>query len=322
MLVEANLQEVLELRFLATEYTTTFGGRIDTLAMDSDGAPVIIEYKRNKNDNVINQALSYLKWLKSQKPGFFEKLMIDKLGQQAASHIKLDWGKPRVICIAESYSKFDIDTAEVVPLRIELMRYRYYEDGVFALEPINLPEGPIAVASPVKGAAEKAEPSEPASAQGLLNKATPATRELFEQLREKVRAMDDAIVEKATAFYVAFRVSNNFAEVHIGKSQLKIHLRPIDYVDPKGLVDKIPEGYNWTMDRRSSSRRLRISPTPSGSSSSPTRTSCSQQRRAPGTARSGRRYEIFTKVTLNSLHCLCCCIRLVKLKASLGSKRW
>jgi predicted transport protein len=161
--------------------------------------------------------------------------MIDKLGQQAAGHIKLDWANPRVICIAESYSKFDIDTAEVVPLRIELMRYRYYEDGVFALEPINLPEEPSFVSSPVKGAAEKAEINEPASAEGL---------------REKVRAMDDAIVEKATAFYVAFRVSNNFAEVHIGKNQLKIHLRPIDYADPKGLVDKIPEGYNWTMDRR------------------------------------------------------------------------
>src|SRR4051794_12018594 len=73
-LLEANLMEVLELRFLATEYTTTFGGRIDTLAVDTDGAPVIIEYKRNKNDNVINQALSYLKWLKTQKPVFFEKL--------------------------------------------------------------------------------------------------------------------------------------------------------------------------------------------------------------------------------------------------------
>lgn len=249
-MLEANLQEVLELQFLATEYTTTFGGRIDTLAVDSGGAPVIIEYKRNKNDNVINQSLSYLKWLKTQKPGFFEKLMIDKLGQQAASHIKLDWGNPRVICIAESYSKFDIDTAEVVPLRIELMRYRYYEDGVFALEPINLPEEPSNTASPPKGSADNVDVSAPASAEGLLNKATPATRELFEQLREKVRAMDEAIVEKATAFYVAFRVSSNFAEVHIGKNQLKIHLRPIDYVDPKGLVDKIPEGYNWTMDRR------------------------------------------------------------------------
>ena len=36
----------------------------------------------------------------------------------------------------------------------------------------------------------------------------------------------------------------------IGKNQLKIHLRPINYVDLKGLVDKIPEGYNWTMHRR------------------------------------------------------------------------
>ena len=56
-LVEANLIEVLDLLFLATEYTTTFGGRIDTLAVDTNGSPVIIEYKRNKNDSVINQSL-------------------------------------------------------------------------------------------------------------------------------------------------------------------------------------------------------------------------------------------------------------------------
>jgi RecB family endonuclease NucS len=93
-LVEANLSEVLDMAFLASEYTTTFGGRIDTLAVDASGAPVIIEYKRNKNDNVINQSLSYLKWLKSQKPGFFEKLIQDKLGADAAKKITLDWNNP------------------------------------------------------------------------------------------------------------------------------------------------------------------------------------------------------------------------------------
>lgn len=36
----------------------------------------------------------------------------------------------------------------------------------------------------------------------------------------------------------------------INKNGIKIHLRPIDYEDPKGLVQKIPDGYNWTMDRR------------------------------------------------------------------------
>ena len=79
-LIEANLGEVLGMHFLATEYTTTSRGRIDTLAVDYTGAPVIIEYKRNKNDNVINQGLSYLRWLQAQKVEFFEMLIIKKLG--------------------------------------------------------------------------------------------------------------------------------------------------------------------------------------------------------------------------------------------------
>lgn len=51
-------------------------------------------------------------------------------------------------------------------------------------------------------------------------------------------------------FYVAYQVTKNFAEIHVDKNQLKIHLRPIDYDDPECRVEKIPEGYNWTMDRR------------------------------------------------------------------------
>lgn len=249
VLIETNLKEVLDLQFLHTEYTTTFGGRIDTLAVDSSGAPVIIEYKRNKNDNVINQALSYLKWLKSQKPGFFEKLMIDKLGDTVAKSIGLDWDNPRVICIAEAYSKFDIDTVEVVPLRIELFRYRYYEDNVFALEPVNVTEAPnyVTQANPAKSTST---PTSSTGVEALLAKADDNTAELFKELRERILELDDTVEEKATTLYVAYKRSNNFAEVHIGKSQLKIHLRPINYVDPEGKVDKIPDGYNWTMDRR------------------------------------------------------------------------
>jgi RecB family endonuclease NucS len=130
-LVEANLDELLEMYFLATEYTTTFGGRIDTLAVDYTGAPVIIEYKRNKHDNVINQGLSYLRWLQAQKVEFFEMLLIKKLGPEVAHKIQIDWKNPRVVCIAEAYSKFDIDTVEVIPMRIELFKYRNYEGGYF-----------------------------------------------------------------------------------------------------------------------------------------------------------------------------------------------
>ncbi len=56
-LIESNMEAFLGVRFLATEYNTgkTHRGRIDSLGLDENGCPVIIEYKRHTNENVINQ---------------------------------------------------------------------------------------------------------------------------------------------------------------------------------------------------------------------------------------------------------------------------
>jgi predicted transport protein len=205
---------------------------------------VIIEYKRNKNDNVINQALSYLKWLKAQKLEFFQMLMQQKLGKAVADSITLDWKNPRVICIAESYSKFDIDTVEVVPLRIELYKYRFYEGDVFSLEPVNVEEKNEAVL--VKIDAAKAE-VDTTSIEDLRSKGSELIRHLFDSLDERIRLLDETITARATSFYVAYRLGNNFADVQIGKNQIKIHMRPADFDDPKGLIEKIPDGYNRTL---------------------------------------------------------------------------
>jgi hypothetical protein len=49
---------LLGVRFLASEFVTSNGGRIDTLGLDENGCPVVIlEYKRASNENVINQGL-------------------------------------------------------------------------------------------------------------------------------------------------------------------------------------------------------------------------------------------------------------------------
>lgn len=50
------MQTFLGIRFLASEYETgkTHKGRIDSLGLDENGCPVIIGYKRAKNENVIN----------------------------------------------------------------------------------------------------------------------------------------------------------------------------------------------------------------------------------------------------------------------------
>lgn len=61
-LIESQMETFLGVRLLASEYDTgaKHRGRIDTLGLDENGCPVIVEYKRHSNENVINQGLFYL----------------------------------------------------------------------------------------------------------------------------------------------------------------------------------------------------------------------------------------------------------------------
>lgn len=252
-LIEKNLLETLGLQFLATEYNTTSGGRIDTLAVDSGGAPVIIEYKKNRNDVVINQALSYLRWLTTQKPGFFQHLMTEKLGQKTYEEIGLDWKNPRVICIAETFSRFDIDTIHFVSARIELIRYRIYEDGIFTLESLNVLESvPQAEETLTEwGAPKQSEEAlvEVHTVDGHVSRGSSKIQELFNDLREKILELDEAIEERPTKLYVGYRQSNNFATIHVHRDYLRLFLRPTDYDDPLGKLVQVSEGYKWKLDR-------------------------------------------------------------------------
>ena len=211
---------------------------------------IIADFK-NRNDAVINQALSYLKWLKTQKPEFFQKLMIDKLGQKAFDEIGLDWKNPRVICIAESFSRFDLDTVHFVNTRIELIRYRMYEDGVFSLEALNVLDAtgsPEVKIEKPKSAPNMEEESVP-DVENFLQKSSPAIKAIYEELRERILSLDEAIIEKPTTLYVGYRMSNNFADVHFQKNALKVFLRPVEYDDPRSGVKQIPDGYNWKLNK-------------------------------------------------------------------------
>jgi predicted transport protein len=250
-LIEENLLEVLDMNFLFSEYQTTHGGRIDTLAIDANGAPVIIEYKRNRNDNVITQSLFYLNWLKSQKVEFFEMLVTKKLGSEKAS--KIDWRNPRVICIAESYNPYDIFALNEISAKLELYRYNYYENNTFTLEN-------------VKGDDEKPKLTETITNNSLdytiqktteisiethLNKGQPYVQELFLTLKGKIFELDESIQEKINNNYIGFKVSKMFAEVHIQKSKLLIYLRPVEnYHDPEERIFKVADSYNWVLNRR------------------------------------------------------------------------
>jgi len=221
-LFENNLDELLNIKFLAHEYSTSFGGRIDTLGIDNNGSPCIIEYKKNQNDNVINQGLSYLRWLLDHKADY------EILCQSKKIALDIDWDSPRVICIAESYNKFDLDTADILPINIELLRYRTYDESLLYLEPENYQRIKIATSGLIKKAkSHKIKGHQLQKAYSIndhLKGVNKETQMIFQELRENLLSLDASVLEEAKAKYIAYKTSSNFVDVVAQKNGLKIFL--------------------------------------------------------------------------------------------------
>lgn len=221
-LFEQNLLTILNVDFLATEYSTSFGGRIDTLGIDKNGSPVIIEYKRNQNDNIINQGLSYLRWLLDHKADF------EILCRNKNIKMDIDWDSPRVICVAESYNKFDLDTVEILPIKIELLRYRIYEDNILMVESDSQKAIKINTREIFERSKKEKETlpklQKDYTIDAHLQVASKEIKELFMQLKEMLMGLDESIAEEAKAKYIAYKLTTNFVDIVIQKNAIKAFL--------------------------------------------------------------------------------------------------
>lgn len=238
VLFENNLEEILNIVFLAHEYTTSFGGRIDTLGIDKNGSPCIIEYKKGQNDNVINQGLSYLKWLLDHKAEF-ERLVEQHFAGiynsptvtydgEIVRQIKIEWDSPRVICVAENYNRFDLDTADLLPINIELLRYRVYDDNILYVEPENYQKVNISTSGIVKKSKQNIDKSEKLqktyTIEDHLKKSDEKMKSLFLKLRERIMAMDEEIKEEPKKLYIAYKLATNFVDIEVRSKDVKIFL--------------------------------------------------------------------------------------------------
>ncbi|MBT2409330.1 transporter [Streptomyces sp. ISL-12] len=134
-LVEANMAALLGVSFLASEYSTgpVHGGRIDSLGLDENGAPVVVEYKRGVDAGVIHQGLYYLSWLVDHRAEF-ERLVRDRLGSPAVPQVL--WSSPRLICVAGDFTRYDVHAVREHRRSIDLVRYRLFGSDLLGLETV------------------------------------------------------------------------------------------------------------------------------------------------------------------------------------------
>ncbi len=232
-LIENNLQELLGVRFLKTEYSTgkTHRGRIDTLGLDENNSPVIFEYKRSSSENVINQGLYYLNWLMDHKAEF-EQMVSKNLDKASADAI--DWSAPRVICIAADFTKFDEHAVEEIGRNIELFRYKQFGKEFLLLELVNSVSAKAITKSKPASPKQVAKITTAYGAAALLT-AKPEVRDIFASLEGYVMSLGDDVQRKDLKLYIAFKRIRNFTTVEVYKDKLllHVHLNPntVDLVD-------------------------------------------------------------------------------------------
>lgn len=239
-IVESNLEAIFAVRFVYHEFPTgaKHRGRIDTLGLDEDGSPVILEYKRFSSENIINQGLFYLDWLMDHR-GDFELAAFKALGDTT----KVVWDQPRLILLAEGFSRYDQYAVNRIDERIELWTYTIYQGQLLRIERMDTEDVP---ATKTKKGPSPKQPKKPSgfNLNHHLAKMGPNSQALFDQLRQQILALGDDVTERFMNQYIGYRRLKNFAEVVGLKGSLNIFIDgPIK--DTEGVGDDVSNIGHW-----------------------------------------------------------------------------
>jgi len=255
-LMEVNLQTLLGIRFLATEFSTgkVHGGRIDTLGLDENNSPVIIEYKRSVGENVINQGLYYLDWLMDHQADF-KWLVMERLGADVAAAI--DWSTPRLLCVAADFTKFDRHAVQQIQRHIELLRYRRFGDDLLLLELAYANNGTLEKRTPKPAEAmaqtdsttnthaPTAKPQGPDKSFAEIKASLPEPLlQTLVALEDLVQSFGDDVQCKELRLYTAFKTLRNFSSVVLQRSRLLVYL----HLDAAVYVPQIQQHIPATRD--------------------------------------------------------------------------
>jgi predicted transport protein len=208
-LLEANLETVFRVTFLASEYSTgeKHGGRIDTLGIDENQAPVIIEYKLTPSANVITQALYYLEWLVDHKAEF-EQLVSRRLGREA----DVDWTEPRVLCVADGFALHDAHAVALMGRAIQLVEYKLFADGLLIVQVVGDGTPGKVVGKPSYSVAQH------------IGRAKGTVRALAEQIRRHLLGLGEDVSESPHKQYIAYRTTRNICCLEVHQEHLLLYL--------------------------------------------------------------------------------------------------
>lgn len=260
VLFEANLPTFTGLKLVKSEYVLK-QYRFDTLAYEPDkSAFVIIEYKRDKNQSVVDQGVSYLNTMLEYK----DSLIIEYNEQNPGHPLKrndVDWSQSRILFVANAFTPNQKQATNFKDLGIELIEFKRYQQpgkNQGDLLTVNFiqrtPQAPSLLTSQSALPASKAGA---ADKQALANIAKEIKDydepyhlegksqdiiELYQKYRDAIMNLDDSISIGYLKHYIAFKKDkSNVVDIKIQNQILKlwVNARQGKLNDPKHLFKDV-----------------------------------------------------------------------------------
>ena len=225
-LVEKNLNSLLHLCFIRSEFSLN-NFRMDTLAFDPEAKSfVIIEYKRDKNFSVIDQGYAYLSLMLNNKADFI--LEFNESQQTVLKRTDVDWTQSKVIFISPQFTNYQREAINFKDLPIELWEIKRFENETISFDQIQK----TSAKESVKTISKNDEIVEIVNKevkvfteQDHLQKVDDEAIELYEQVKKRLISLENNVTVQPKKQTIGFKVDNNiFCDIVVQRKGLKIYL--------------------------------------------------------------------------------------------------
>jgi len=246
---EANLVTIMNLELVKSEFTIK-NKRIDTLAFDKQsGAFIIIEYKRGKNMNVVDQGFTYLSLMLENKADFI--IEYNESLRQNLKREDVDWSQTRVAFVSTSFTENQIQATNFKDIAIELWEVKQYENDTIIINAIKKSSASESIKPLTKNKETLKTVTEEIKVyteRDHIGKATDTIDELYEKFKSAITNLADDIVIIPKKQYIAFnKEKKNYCGITILKNSLKIfiNLKGGELDDPKQLAKDVSKIGHW-----------------------------------------------------------------------------
>lgn len=246
-LVEKNMKSIFGLKFVTTEFPIE-SYRFDSVAYDEETKSfVIIEYKRGKNESLVDQGYAYLYTLLDRKADFV--LLYNDVFNTAKGLKDFDWTQTRIMFVSPKFTDYQKNATAFSNMPFELYEIKQYENGIILVDEINKNKTvKVDSSDSVKDDKINKVTKEVViyTEEDSLTKGNEYAKELYYELKNRILNLGNIKVAPKK-LYIAFKGKTNVCDIVTMKNNLKvfINLKEGQLKDPLKWARLIKNVGHW-----------------------------------------------------------------------------